>query len=165
MLPERVFRDLMSGVCGPVTVVTTAEKETPFGMTVSAFASLSLDPPLVTVAIDRRSTLLAAIQRVGRFGINVLAHEQAATATTFARRDIDRFTEVAWEMDQGLPRLPDAPGWLACDLDRAVEGGDHLLLIGTVTSADSRTAAPLVYGHRTFGTHSAYATDGLGATA
>jgi hypothetical protein len=49
--------------------------------------------------------------------------------------------------------------------DRAVEGGDHLLLIGTVTSADSRTAAPLVYGHRTFGTHSAYAAEGLGATA
>ncbi|WP_406113366.1 flavin reductase [Streptomyces sp. NBC_01014] len=87
------------------------------------------------------------------------------TVSAFARRDIDRITDAAWELDQGLPRLPAAPGWLVCDLDRAGEGGDHLLLIGTVTSADSRTAAPRVYGYRTFGTHSGYARDGLGTTA
>ena len=58
---DQDFRDLMAGVCAPVTVVTTADQDGPHGATVSSFASLSLRPPLVSVALDRRSGLLARI--------------------------------------------------------------------------------------------------------
>jgi len=156
MINEQAFRDLMTGVCAPVTIVTTHDGA-PHGATVSAFASLSLRPPMVTVALDRASGVLARILDKGRFGVNVLGRGQDDLALVFARRGAGKFDGVAWHHDHGLPRLTDAPSWLVCDLAQAVEGGDHLLLLGTVTHAHTTVAAPLVYGHRMFGTHSRYA--------
>lgn len=157
MLSENVFRDLMAGVCGPVTVVTATDGPTPLGATVSSFASLSLSPPMVTVALDRRSSLLTRILHTGRFGVNVLGRGHDEVAMAFAQRDADRFAGIDWRVDNDLPRLTEAPGWMACGLAQAVDGGDHMLLLGEVIAAETRTAAPLVYGYRTFGTHSAYA--------
>lgn len=154
----QAFRDLMAGVCAPVTVVTTLDGETPVGTTVSSFASLSLEPPLVTVAFDRRSSVLAAILQRRRFGINLLGHGQEDLATRFAARVDDRFAGVGWHLSSGMPRLDGTAGWVVCSLREAVEGGDHLLLIGHVEKASTRTLAPLVYAHRTFGTHSGYST-------
>ena len=150
------FRDLMAGVCAPVTVVTTADDDGPHGATVSSFASLSLHPPLVTVGLDRRSALLTQILGSRRFGVNVLASAHDELALLFARRGEDRFSQVSWHPSQGLPRLEGAAGWAVCDLHEVVEGGDHLLLIGQVTHAESTDRSPLVYGHRTFGTHSRF---------
>ncbi|MGW0937538.1 flavin reductase family protein [Streptomyces sp. NPDC002666] len=157
MVAAQQFRDLMAGVCAPVTVVTTEEEGTAHGATVSAFASLSLRPPMVTVALGGASQLLARIERTGRFGINILGGAQDDLALAFAARDQDRFAGVDWYRDHGLPRLRDAPSWIVCDLARSVPGGDHRLLLGAVTHAATTTAPPLVYGHRTFGTHSRYA--------
>src|SRR5881397_2729846 len=127
---DQDFRDLMAGVCAPVTVVTTADGDGPHGATVSSFASLSLRPPLVTVALDRRSGLLARILDARRFGVNVLASAGDELALRFARRDGDRFGSVPWSSSRGLPRLDDAAGWAVCDLRQVVAGGDHLLLVG-----------------------------------
>jgi flavin reductase (DIM6/NTAB) family NADH-FMN oxidoreductase RutF len=160
---DQVFRDLMAAVCAPVTVVTTTGVTStgeagPHGATVSAFASLSLSPPLVTVALDRRSALLARILGTRRLGVNVLGSGDDEVALRFARAAAaDRFAGVPWTLSQGLPRLDCAVAWAACELTQAVDGGDHLLLIGLVGYAESRPAAPLVYGHRTFGTHSGFA--------
>jgi flavin reductase (DIM6/NTAB) family NADH-FMN oxidoreductase RutF len=157
---EQAFRDLMAAVCAQVTVVT-ADQEGPHGTTVSAFASLSLRPPMITVALDRGSRLLDPVLRTGRFGVNVLGHGQQETASLFARRSADsadRFAAADWHYDHGLPRLNGAPAWLVCDLAQAVEGGDHLLLLGAVREAAARTAPPLLYGHRVYGTHSGFAT-------
>ncbi len=155
---DQVFRDLMAAVCAPVTVVTTADEAGPHGATVSAFASLSLRPPLVTVALDRRSALLARILATRRLGVNVLGSGDDEIALWFARAaGADRFTGVAWTLAHGLPRLDRAAAWAVCELKQVVDGGDHLLLIGLVVHAESRQAAPLVYGHRTFGTHSRFA--------
>jgi flavin reductase (DIM6/NTAB) family NADH-FMN oxidoreductase RutF len=158
MIDPQQFRDLMSGVCAPVTVVTTTVDGTAYGATVSSFASLSLDPPLVSVAFDRSSQLLRQIQAAGRFGVNILGQSQDELAVMFARRGVDRFAVTDWFAEDGLPRLADAPGWMVCDLHQTVEAGDHLLLFGLVRSASSRVdLAPLVYAHRTFGTHSRFA--------
>lgn len=153
------FRDLMARVCAPVTIVTTADEDGPHGATASSFASLSQDPPLVTVAFDRRSALLARIVDAGRFGVNLLHHGQEDLALRFARRGTgaERFAETPWHTDTGLPRLDDAAGWVGCELYDTVEGGDHLLLIGLVTRAANADRAPLVYANRVFGTHSRYA--------
>ncbi|HEY0936864.1 MAG TPA: flavin reductase family protein [Trebonia sp.] len=154
---DQVFRDLMAAVCAPVTIVTTADQDGPHGSTVSAFASLSLRPPLVTAALDRRSALLTRILATRRFGVNVLSSADEELAARFARPGTDRFAGAAWRQAQGLPRLDCAAGWAACELEQAAGRGDHLLLIGRVVHAETRPAAPLVYGHRTFGTHSRFA--------
>jgi flavin reductase (DIM6/NTAB) family NADH-FMN oxidoreductase RutF len=158
VIEPQQFRDLMAGVCAPVTVVTTMAGSVPRGATVSSFGSLSLDPPLVSVAFDRGSTLLGQIQATRRFGVNILGHAQDQLAVTFARRGADRFAGADWFADHELPRLADAAGWLVCDLHRCVEAGDHLLLFGLVRTASTRPdLPPLVYAHRTFGTHSRFA--------
>ncbi len=158
MIEPQEFRDLMAGVCAPVTVVTTTVDGRPYGATVSSFTSLSLNPPLVSVAFDRGSALLGQIREAGRFGVNILGHAQDDLAMTFARRGADRFAGTDWFDDHGLPRLGDAPSWMVCDLHQTVEAGDHLLLFGLVRAASSRKdLAPLVYAHRTFGTHSRFA--------
>ena len=154
---DQQFRDLMAGVCAPVTVVATADENGPHGATVSSLASLSLRPALLSIALDRRSTLLTRIEESGRFAVNVLAATQDEVAMVFARRDADRFSATDWSPTDGLPRLDGVAGWAACELWQTVEAGDHLLLIGLVTRAASSQRAPLVYGHRTFGTHSRFA--------
>jgi flavin reductase (DIM6/NTAB) family NADH-FMN oxidoreductase RutF len=149
------FRSLLAGVCAPVTVVTTAGRRGPAGTTVSAFASLSLHPPLVSVAFARESSLLGQIQHTGRFGVNILAHGQEDVAVLFARRGVDRFGSVPWHPDHGLPRLTAASGWAVCELYNDVEAGDHRLLFGLVIQASRREdRAPLVYADQTYGTHS-----------
>ncbi|GAA5156459.1 MULTISPECIES: flavin reductase family protein [Amycolatopsis] len=155
---DQHFRDLMAGVCAPVTVVTTSDEDGPHGATVSSLASVSLRPALLSIALDRRSSLLSRITGSGRFGINVLNAGQEDVATAFARRDVDRFAVTGWSTSHGLPRLDGTAGWAACDLWQTVEAGDHLILVGRVTHAASVQLAPLVYGYRTFGTHSRFSS-------
>ncbi|MFD0635863.1 flavin reductase family protein [Catenulispora yoronensis] len=155
-VPPQVFRDLLAGVCAPVTVITTVDGGRPFGATVSSFASLSLEPPLITIALDERSSLLPRLVGAGRFGVNLLGHGQQDLAMLFARPGVDRFAAADWHLDHGLPRLAGAAGWAVCTLRDAVPGGDHRLLIGLVTAGGRAELPPLVYAHRTFGTHSRF---------
>lgn len=154
-IESQKFRDLMAGVCAPVTVVTTVSENTPYGTTVSAFASVSLDPPMISVALDRHSQLLAQILKTKRFGINVLEKSQERVACLFASRGVDRFKLSPWIIDRNMPRLSSVASWLTCALSNAIEAGDHVLLIGLVEDAEKTDAAPLIYSERLFGTHSA----------
>lgn len=154
---DQHFRDLMAGVCAPVTVITTADTDGPHGATVSSLASLSLRPALISIALDHRSSLLGRITERRRFAVNILASQQDDVAMRFASRGADRFGTTEWSMCDGMPRLTGVAGWAACELSQTIEAGDHLLLIGSVTRAVSTQQAPLVYGYRTFGTHSRFA--------
>lgn len=147
------FREVMSGVCTPVSVVTALDGTRPHGTTVSAFASLSMDPPMVLVSLDRTSDLLAVVRRAGRFGLNVLESRQAKLAKRFARKGMAKFDGVTWELEDDLPRLAGSSGWVACTVEKFIEGGDHVVALGLVEAADSRPLAPLTYHARTFGTH------------
>lgn len=149
------FRQVMGSVCTPVAVVTAMDGERPHGTTVSAFMSLSLDPPMVLVALDQSSDLLRIVRRTRRFGVNILACGQESLALTFARKGHDKFDDVAWVEECGVPRLPDAGGWLGCHATKLVRGGDHTLALGLVIAAGSIDAAPLTYHQRAFGTHAA----------
>lgn len=155
---DQHFRDLMASVCAPVSVVTAVDDDGPHGATVSSLASLSLSPALLSIALGTRSNLLERVLATNRFGVNVLSGAQDDVAATFATRGGDRFSGVQWSLSGGLPRLDDVAGWATCELRQTVEAGDHLLLIGAVTYASSMPRPPLVYGHRTFGTHSQFAT-------
>ena len=109
---------------------------------------------MVLVSLDRRSDLLALVGETGRFGVNVLGATQSAVALAFARKGgAGKFAGVRWEVDSDLPRLRGAPGWLACEVESLVGGGDHVVALGAVIAANTVAAAPLTYHSRVFGTH------------
>ena len=158
MIDRESFLDLMSGVCAPVTVITAMTTDgRPHGTTVSSFASLSLDPPMVSFALDRGSALLGHLSPGQRVGVNILGAHQQELASTFARRQQGpalKFDGVPWTTRAGLPHLPESAGWTAGRVERHVDGGDHVLLVVLVEEAEATATAPLVYARRVFGTHS-----------
>jgi flavin reductase (DIM6/NTAB) family NADH-FMN oxidoreductase RutF len=133
-----------------VTVVTTACDGRPHGTTVSSFCSLSLDPPMVLVSLDKSSELLGLICQSGCYGVNVLARHQSAIARAFARKGPDKFTGVGHEIVSGIPRIPGAAVWLQCRLAGLVDGGDHVIALGVVERAIQEPAEPLMYHDRVF---------------
>jgi flavin reductase (DIM6/NTAB) family NADH-FMN oxidoreductase RutF len=148
VIREEAFRHVMSGVCSPVTIVTTFDEGKPHGAT----------PPMISVALDQRSRLLHALRSSGYFGVNILHAAQQELATKFARSELDRFNGTSWELDHDLPRLSGSAGWIACRVEDAMRGGDHVLIFGRVTASWSSSAPPLVYARHLFGTHSGLIT-------
>ena len=155
--PE-AFRDALASVCTPVSVVTSHRDGHPHGTTVSAFCSLSLEPPMVLVSLDRSSDLLAIVTESRVFGINVLNEGQKDLALNFARKGPDKFDGVEWDLHRGVPRLAGTATWLVCKLEQLHEGGDHLIAVGLVEHAESAPGNPLLYRHREFGTLTGIAT-------
>ena len=88
-MDEQRFKNAMSQLAAAVTIVTTGSEEAPHGTTVSAFMSLSLDPPMVLVSLDQRSSLLAQLEVGSPIGINVLSTNQGALARRFADKRVD----------------------------------------------------------------------------
>lgn len=154
-VPADDFRQVMAQVCTPVAVVTAFAAERPHGTTVSAFTSLSMDPPMMLVSLDRGSDLLALVRETGSFGVNILARHQADVALKFARKGADKFDGVDWTSSADLPRLTGASGWLACSVAALVDGGDHVVVHGHVTETGCTATDPLTYHGRVFGTHHA----------
>lgn len=148
------FRDVMAAVCSPVVVATSIHAGRPHGTTVSAFTSLSLSPPLVTVALNRRSNLLRMLRKTRKLGINILGRHQEQVAKAFAHEGADRFSSVSWTEDRGLPCIDDSAGWVVCDVTQLIRGGDHVIAIGCVTHATRTSTPPLIYHDRLFGTWS-----------
>ena len=143
--------ELFSGVPAAVSVVTARNGDgLPHGTTVSAFCSLSVNPPLVLVALDRSSDLLPLVERQRRFGINVLACGQEEVGTACARKGPDKLAGTSWRYDGGLPRIDDSAAWLACDVQDVLDGGDHVIVVGLVTACEPGDTEPLVYHRRHF---------------
>ncbi|MFD8220275.1 flavin reductase family protein [Streptomyces sp. NPDC059697] len=157
---RQAFRDAMAAIASPVAVVTAMDGPRPQGATVSAFASLSLTPPMVLVSLDERSQLLAIIRRTGRFGLNILGTHQAGLATAFARSGPDKFAGIAWSPSEELPRLPGLAAWIAAEVDDYVSAGDHIVLLAhtVIAEAGAGSPRPLTYHQRAFGTHTQLAS-------
>ncbi|MEV7863006.1 flavin reductase family protein [Streptomyces hirsutus] len=148
------FRDAMASMCTPVAVITAMDGERPHGTTVSAFASLSMDPASLLISLDEGSDLLKLIEATGSFGVNILGSAQAEIARRFARKGKDKFDGVTWELDHGVPRIAKVPGWVVCRVAQAVKAADHKVLVGEVLTVETRRpVAPLTYHERIFGTH------------
>jgi flavin reductase (DIM6/NTAB) family NADH-FMN oxidoreductase RutF len=157
VVSQQLFRTAMAEICTPVSVISADDHGVPHGTTVSAFSSLSLDPPMILIAMDRTSDLLAIIRGTRRFGVNILAHGAESDARAFARKGDDSFAGVSWQWHEGLPRLHHTVGWLDCSVHEMLDGGDHVIVTALVSQAEVSPSPPLVYHSRRFGTHSAYA--------
>jgi flavin reductase (DIM6/NTAB) family NADH-FMN oxidoreductase RutF len=143
------FRRALAAYPTGVTVVTALGGEGPSGATANSVTSLSLDPPMMLACLDRGSRTLASARAAGRFGVNALAAGQEDLAVRFAAKDPepDKWEGIGWSDSDDCPRLDEALVWIACELRDLIDGGDHLILTGTVLDASSREGRPLIF-HR-----------------
>lgn len=148
------FRDAMAHVCSPVAVITAFDGDRPHGTTVSAFMSLSMTPPMATIALDQHSELLGVIRRNGAFAINVLGSHQSDVALAFATKGHNKFDGIGWTPTEALPALDGAAIFMSCAAERLVPGGDHTIIVGAVRHVVREESPPLTYHGRGFGTHS-----------
>ena len=142
------FRSVLGRFASGITVVTTRDAQgRDVGMTVSAFASVSLRPPLVSVCIDHAASMHGAISTADRFGVNILASDQEALSRRFAAvESTHRFDGIGYERgESGVVLLDDALGHMECLRVAQHEAGDHTLFIGEVERAVARDARPLLY--------------------
>jgi len=141
------FRSVLSRFASGVTVVTAAGSDgMDHGMTVSAFCSLSLDPPLILVCIDHGTVMHGILEQARAFTVNVLAFDQEDLARKFSDPDDDRFEGTSYARGaNGLALLTGAAAWLECALTGRYEGGDHTIFVGRVEAADAGDTPPLVY--------------------
>ena len=141
------FRQLLGRFATGVTIVTARDPSGgPVGMTASSVASVSLDPPLLLVSVDRTHDMHAALAAAEHFVLNVLAADQEALSRRFAGDEENRFDGVGYkENRQGIPVLDGALASIECVKQTAVPGGDHTVFFGLVTGGSVTDRRPLLY--------------------
>lgn len=149
------FRDALRLFPAGVTIVTIKTTTGVHGLTVSAFASVSPMPPLVTVIIDQRHSAQAMLEEEGvSFAVNILSEEQASLSNRFAwTKDEDRFAEGEWSTAvTGAPVLQNGLAWLDCTLYTKVTAGTHTIYVGEVQASQvcQPEGKPLLYWNREY---------------
>ena len=141
------FRQLLGRFATGVTVLTSRTPAGgPIGMTASSVASVSLDPPLVLVSVDKIHDMHAALERATHFVVNILSADQEALSRRFAATEPDRFRGVSYrENERGIAVLEGAVAHLECEKQTAVPGGDHSVFFGLVVGGTATDRRPLLY--------------------
>jgi flavin reductase (DIM6/NTAB) family NADH-FMN oxidoreductase RutF len=147
MIDSDLFRAVLGRFATGITVVTASDgAAAPHGMTVSAFSSLSLDPPLVLVCVANDATMAPLLARSETFAVNVLSDGQEALSRRFAGKIDDRFAGVGYRIgEHGNPLLDDVLAWLECRIVARHPAGDHVIVVGQVADAGVRDGRPLLY--------------------
>ena len=118
-----------------VTFVTAAHEDTPVGMVVNSFSSVSLEPPMALFCAAKSSETWTAIQAAGHFAVNVLPLDMQPAAAQFVGPSNQRFEGVAWHTEAtGAPILDEAMSYIDCEITHEYDGGDHVIVVGTVLS-------------------------------
>jgi flavin reductase (DIM6/NTAB) family NADH-FMN oxidoreductase RutF len=151
-----LFREIMASFPSGVVVLTAlGEDGRPYGLTVSAFCPVSLEPPLVLACVERTSHTLPAIRESGFYTINILQAGRQELARLMATKAEDKFESLKWEpapVEGAGPVLDEeAAAYACCEVTEELEAGDHLIFLGRVLAGGvfaGRT--PLVYHRRAF---------------
>lgn len=140
------FRSLLGRFATGVTIVTARDGEgVHHGMTVSAFCSLSLEPPLVLMCIDKTATMLELLTTGDSFTVNILASHQEEIARRFAAAESDRFDGIGYAPVETGAALEDVLANAQCIRINSIEAGDHTIVIGEVRTATVSEGEPLLY--------------------
>lgn len=143
------FRAVMGRFATGVTVVTTCQGTRRAGITVNAFASVSLDPPLVLVCIDRTSHVHDVLLESGIFAVSILTQEQAELSSCFASNSDYRYTSFCGAASHteatGAPVLDESLGFVDCRITDVYPGGDHSIIVGRVEALGGGPGEPLLY--------------------
>ncbi len=139
-------RRIMGCFATGVTVVTTVAGGEYRGMTANAVTSLSLEPPLVMVSVDKGAQMHAHLTDSRYFALNILSEDQEAVSTHFARPGPKDFTNVATATFRtGAPILTDALGHVECLLADVLRAGDHDIFVGEIVAGDAGSGRPLLF--------------------
>ncbi len=148
---EREFRDTLGRFATGVTVVTTGTEPNFVGMTAQSFSSLSLDPPLVLVCVDKKASVLPLLKETAAFTVNVLADSDMDVSNFFASSKRPppphQFDDAPHTLGAtGQPRLASATTVFDCRLHEVLEGGDHEIIVGRVEAFEQQSdASPIIF--------------------
>lgn len=153
MISSEEFRLALRHFPAGVTIVTVRTEDRTHGLTVSAFASVSAEPPLIAIIIENRHKAHPMLEEPGAvFAVNILGEDQSELSNRFAWvKDEDRFAQGNWSTaETGAPVLLDALAWLDCRIHARYPAGSHTVYIGEVTasSVPNQEAPPLIYWNR-----------------
>jgi flavin reductase (DIM6/NTAB) family NADH-FMN oxidoreductase RutF len=149
MIDSGTFRSVLGRFASGVTIVTTVDDAgTDHGMTVSAFSSLSLEPPLVLFCVDHAASMYERLLAHPGVGISILSSTQEAYSRRFAdqQQEEQRFDGIAYTRgESGVVLLDDALAYLECRIVAHHDSGDHTIFIASVEQAEPREGRPLLY--------------------
>lgn len=145
-LDPKVFRSAMGQFATGITVVSAYDGSEVHGMTANSFTSVSLDPPLVLVCVDKRNRTHTLLPEVGRFAVNILSENQEEISRYFAG---DRARPIPYTLtEQDRAKSPVFEGvlaWVDCTLWQTYEGGDHSIFVGEVQDLEVKGGRPLLF--------------------
>jgi flavin reductase (DIM6/NTAB) family NADH-FMN oxidoreductase RutF len=146
--PAVALRSTLGMFATGVTVITTLKGGQVHGMTANAFMSVSLDPALVLVSIDRRTKMCGLLYEGSRYGVSVLCETQSALSDRFAGRAVNS-AEPRFDVVRDTPLVDGALAHFVARVERSYWGGDHSLFLGRVEYARQHSGAPLLFhgGH------------------
>lgn len=149
---QTAFRNVVGHFASGVTVITTERDGVLYGTTASAVSSLSMEPPMMLVCLNRSSSTHDAVAGAGRYAINILAVDQGALAAHFGRKGADKFASVPHTTSaHGLPLIEGALASIECHVTETAAGGTHTVFLGTVVDARAQPGEPLAYYRGRFG--------------
>lgn len=148
-----VFRRVIGSFMSGVVVITASDGDEPYGMTVSAVSSLSMDPPMLLACLNATSRTQEVVTRTGAFAVNILAQGQGELAARFARSGLpDKFDGIGFRRgESGAPLLDGALAAVECRVVEVVTGGTHRVFLGRVRHAEATDGSPLAYFRGRFG--------------
>ena len=151
LMPDE-FRNAIGRFASGVTVVTTVHDGRPYGTTASAVTSVSLEPPMLLICMNKQSETGQAVAACRRFAVNILGEDQPDAAVQFAQKGDDKFVGIGLdEGEAGVPLLRGALATLECRVVEEVTGGTHSVFLAEVDGASARAGAPLAYFQGQFG--------------
>jgi 4-nitrophenol 2-monooxygenase / 4-nitrocatechol 4-monooxygenase, reductase component len=149
---QGVFRDVIGRFASGVTIITTRSGEQDYGTTASAVSSLSMEPPMLLICLNRTSETRQAIMDSGWFAVNILSEHQSDLAYAFARKSPDKFRGAhVVRGASSVPLIPDSLAQLECRVIETATGGTHTVFMGEVHHATATEGAPLTYYRGQFG--------------
>nr|WP_197431793.1 flavin reductase family protein [Lentibacillus sp. JNUCC-1] len=143
-MDDRLFRTAMGKFTTGVTIITAQVGEDVRGMTANAFMSVSLEPKLILVSVDRKATMNSYIEGSGEFAVSILNDQQQDMSAYFAGQINDE-RSINFEWFQGVPTVQGAIVRLICNVYTMTEAGDHILYVGQVKDLQVEDGDPLVF--------------------
>jgi 3-hydroxy-9,10-secoandrosta-1,3,5(10)-triene-9,17-dione monooxygenase reductase component len=162
------FRTTLGHFASGIVIIAARHEGRPVGLSIQSFASLSLEPPLVSLSVSVTSATWPVIAEEGRFCASILSAEQEALCRRFAISGADKFAGVPWTASPRTlsPRIEGALAWVDCGVRAVYQAGDHWLIVADVLDLDHElggdgvTRPPLLFYQGTFGTLSAAGRSG-----
>jgi flavin reductase (DIM6/NTAB) family NADH-FMN oxidoreductase RutF len=143
--PSVALRRTLGLFATGVTIITTRVAEQVHGMTANAFMSVSLEPPLVLISVDRRTKMCGMLHEGSHYGVSVLCESQSALSDRFAGRPCEDCPNPQFDLVRETPLVDGALAHFVARVERSYWGGDHSLFLGRVEYARTGSGTPLLF--------------------